>query len=184
MTVWDVIGTGFDGTFVPQGPNRVGIGIGMSAVLPEEGERWRVARVWDVLRRLGPAAWKQGGANRNISSDKVPSELERSFSKCKFAELGPGERAIVLFARAVVSRPPLLLLDEPWSGMDAGMVQAAQTYLLEGESGGDISGDDGQQGWTGQAIVIVSHWESEIPWSVGQGLKVFRLEGGAGHVVS
>jgi hypothetical protein len=68
--------------------------------------------------------------------------------------------------------------------MDAGMVQAAQRYLLEGESGGDVSGDDGQQGWTGQAVVMVSHWESEIPWSVGDGLKVFRLEGGVGHVVN
>ena len=180
MLVWDVVGTGFEGTFVAQGKKRVGTGMNLHGALSDEEERWRVARVWDVLRRLGPAAWKQGGATRDApasAGDMAPSPTDRSFAERDFAELGPGERAVVLFARAVVGRAPLLLLDEPWSGMDAGMVEAVRTYLLEGESGAG-----GQQGWDTQAVVVVSHWESEVPWKVQDGLKVFHLEGGKGHV--
>src|ERR1700691_2661546 len=59
MTVWDAVGTGFDGGFVPLGANNVGIGL--ECELTDEETRWRIDRVWEVLRRLGPTTWVQPG---------------------------------------------------------------------------------------------------------------------------
>jgi hypothetical protein len=56
--------------------------------------------------------------------------------------------------------------------MDEGMVDAARAYLR-----GDGIGED-------QAVVVVSHWEDEVPWGVEDGVKKFRLEGGEGAVLS
>jgi len=32
--------------------------------------------------------------------------------------------------------------------------------------------------------VVITHWEDEVPWSIAEGLKIFRLEGGKGEVVA
>ena len=44
--------------------------------------------------------------------------------------------------RALVSRPPVVLIDEVWSGMDEVMISSVRRYLTE---------DDGA--WEGQAVV-------------------------------
>jgi ABC-type molybdenum transport system ATPase subunit/photorepair protein PhrA len=64
--------------------------------------------------------------------------------------------------RALVGRPPLVLLDEAWSGMDDGMI-AARRYLR-----GDFAVDTDGYGMAGigqdQAVVVITHWEDEVPW--------------------
>jgi ABC-type molybdenum transport system ATPase subunit/photorepair protein PhrA len=77
--------------------------------------------------------------------------------------------------RALVGRPPLVLLDEAWSGMDDGMIAAARRYLR-----GDFAVNaDGYCGMAGigedQAVVVITHWEDEVPW-VREEVKKFRLE--------
>ena len=56
LTVWDAIGTGFDGGFVPKGRRGVGVGAD-GAPLPPGGheEEWRVGRMREVMRNLGPS---------------------------------------------------------------------------------------------------------------------------------
>jgi ABC-type molybdenum transport system ATPase subunit/photorepair protein PhrA len=183
MRVWDVVGTGFDGTFVALGHARVGLGMNAEGVLSPAEERWRVARVWEVLRRLGPRAWSPCSARTETASvyyAQEPGEAERVFAAREFADLSQAERAVVLLMRALVGRPPLLLLDEPWCGMEAGMVEAARAYLRERL----VEGSEERRGqWKGQAVVVVSHWEAEVPWSVRQGLRTFYLDGGVGRVV-
>jgi len=73
--------------------------------------------------------------------------------------------------RALVGCPTLVLSDEAWAGMDGGIIRAARAYLR-----GDRISDE-------QAIVVVSHWEDEVPWGVEDGAKKFRLEGGEGVVL-
>ena len=54
--------------------------------------------------------------------------------------------------RALVSRPPVVLIDEVWSGMDEGMIFAVRRYLTEDDGAGE-----------GQAVVVITHWEEDVP---------------------
>ncbi|KZT22455.1 P-loop containing nucleoside triphosphate hydrolase protein [Neolentinus lepideus HHB14362 ss-1] len=156
MTVWEAVGTGFDGTFVPHGKHRVGLGL--QGGLTEEEEQWRVNRVKEVIRKLGPSAWGE-----TVSGEQ--------FGSRNFADLSAGEQGLVLLMRALVGRPPLVILDEVWSGMDGDMIENARQYLRNGGVGDD------------QAVVVVTHWEEEVPWTRGEGIesvRQFRLQEGSG----
>jgi len=170
MTVWEVIGTGFTGEFVPRGRMRVGYNLEDGTPL-EPGsamEFWRLKRMWQVLEGLGTRAWAGRLANGNYEAEE-----DKMFAKRNFVDLSPGEQSIVLLMRALVSRPPLVLLDEVWSGMDESMVQAVWRYLADG-AGGLLPT---------QACVVISHWEDEVPWSRQDGVKRFLLKDGEGHEV-
>ncbi|KAK0456122.1 hypothetical protein EV421DRAFT_30959 [Armillaria borealis] len=159
MSVWDVVGTGFDGTFVPRGKHNVGTGVMQE--LTDGDVQWRVTRCEEVIAALGPGAW--GGEHS--------SEVAANFSSRDFVELSVGEQRMVLLMRALVGRPQLVLLDEVWSGMDEGMVSAAKKYLREG----GVTKD--------QAVIVITHWEDEVPWGVQDGVKKLRLEKGHGTVI-
>lgn len=165
MNVWEAIATGFDGGFIPLGPR--GLGVGLHGELSESERTWRADRVWEVLRGLGPHTW--GGADLGTRPGAEEESVEE-FAQRPFAELPAGAQSIVLLMRAVVGRPPIVLLDEVWSGMDEGMVRAAQAYLR-----GDGIGEE-------QAVIVISHWEDEVPWGAEDGVKRFRLAGGVGAV--
>ncbi|KAE9388446.1 hypothetical protein BT96DRAFT_927095 [Gymnopus androsaceus JB14] len=204
MTVWDVIGTGFDGDFVPKGKKSVSSRIGMqvSSSLNREGrggcegsmegqdgwkeeESWRVARVWEVLEALGPEAWKRANANESSITAPSPalspsSSLTHQFAQTSFPSLPLPQQRIVLLMRALVGRPLLILLDEVWSGMDETMVRVAREYLR-----GDFLAAGGAGVGPDQAVVVITHWEEEVPWNRDEDAGVFRkfrLSGGRGWV--
>ncbi|GAW06764.1 P-loop containing nucleoside triphosphate hydrolase protein [Lentinula edodes] len=210
MTVWDAIGTGFDGDFVPKGKKGVGSGIGMKVTSDshlmrtgrgghegamegqaewDEEENWRVGRVWEVLHALGPEAWERanvGGTRTqpDSSSQSYPSDVTRDFAKTSFPSLPLPQQRVVLLMRALVGRAPLILLDEVWSGMDEIMVRVAREYLRGDPSSTSTSPDGGGIG-SDQAVVVITHWEEEVPWSLDEDpgvFKRFRLGGGKGLV--
>lgn len=162
MTVWDAVGTGFDGVFVPGGQG--GVGIGLKGGLEEQEKNWRIGRMWEVLNGLAPYTWVQG---RGTSLDGAEASV-KEFAARSFVDLSAGEQSMVLFMRALVGKPRLVLLDEVWSGMDDGMIAAARAYLRA-----DGVSED-------QAVVFISHWVEEVPWSEEDGVKRFRLENGEG----
>ncbi|TFK50884.1 P-loop containing nucleoside triphosphate hydrolase protein [Heliocybe sulcata] len=156
MTVREAVGTGFDGTYVPQGKR--GVGLGLQGGLTEEEEKWRLERVEEVISALGPSGWGD-------------SEKGEGFGQRNFADLSAGEQGLVLLMRALVGRPPLVILDEVWSGMDGSMIENAKRYLREGGVGQE------------QAVVVVTHWEEEVPWrreEGGESIRQFRLQEGSG----
>jgi len=158
MTVRQAIETGFEGVFVPLP------GDSNSTLGEEEEEQWRKARVQEMLENLGPPAWtspKNGPHHQTI----------QEFASKRFTDLSTGEQRIVLLMRALVGQPPVVLLDEVWSSMTGDMVRAARRYLR----GGGLDCE--------QAVVVITHWEDEVPWSVVEGLKRFRLQDGKGQVV-
>ncbi|KIK66260.1 hypothetical protein GYMLUDRAFT_239243 [Collybiopsis luxurians FD-317 M1] len=188
MTVWDVIGTGFSGNFVPKGKkgirrglgmkvsggeelNRVGRGGCKGAMEGQDGweeeEKWRVGRVWEVLDALGPNAWDRADTS---SGGAVPREWSCSCT--------------------LVGRAPLILLDEVWSGMDERMVMVAREYLRgDSDAASSLSESIAGAGRGGvgpdQAVVVITHWEEEVPWSRDEDLGVFRhfkLNSGKGWV--
>jgi iron complex transport system ATP-binding protein len=69
-----------------------------------------------------------------------------------FAVISEGERQQVLLARALISRPELLLLDEPAAGLDLGARERLVRRL------GDLAADP-----TTPPSVLVTHHTEEIP---------------------
>ena len=76
--------------------------------------------------------------------DVLPLDMYES----RFRELSTSCQRLVLLLRAFVKRPSLLILDEPYQGMDDGMIKRAREYL-ESEI------DDNQ------AVVMVTHFVGE-----------------------
>jgi ABC-type molybdenum transport system ATPase subunit/photorepair protein PhrA len=169
MTVWEAVATGFEGSFIGTGARGVGTRATWKTnredgLLDEDEETWRINRVWEIVEALGPAAWGRDGRDATSAT--------KAFAQREFADLSSGEQSIVLLARALVGRQRLIILDEVWSGMDADMIGAARRYM-NSEAG--VSPD--------QAVVVVSHWEEEVPWNTEDGLKKYKLEDGRGRVM-
>lgn len=108
-------------------------------------------RITELLDHLGPKRWG------------LDFEAE-AFDTKPFASLPPGEQSLVLFMRSLVSKAPLLILDEVFAGMDSRMIAAASEYLRN-------------QLDPKQAVVFITHWEEEVPWDARFTRKI-RLEDG------
>ena len=78
-----------------------------------------------------------------------------------FTRLSTGEQRLVLLARALVKRPPLLILDEPFQGMDAASTARCRAWL-ETELGED------------QTLLFVTHEPTELPRNVSRTLRLDR----------
>ena len=79
-----------------------------------------------------------------------------------FHRLSTGEQRLVLLVRALVKEPPLLLLDEPFQGLDPQSIEKARHFLEHHLK-------------TSQTLVFVTHIQTEIPKSVN---RLLRLESG------
>ncbi|BFZ58439.1 hypothetical protein PYCC9005_005501 [Savitreella phatthalungensis] len=77
-------------------------------------------------------------------------------------DLPPGEQRLVLLLRALVKKPDLLVLDEPFAGMDAPQIDLAHKFIDH-----ELHPDT--------ALVFVTHHIDEVPKSVD---RVLRLDGG------
>jgi ABC-type Mn2+/Zn2+ transport system ATPase subunit len=114
------------------------------AYLPQAEElRWDYPlRVDDVVAmgrigRKGPAAM---GAQREALARVSAADLARR----PIAALSGGQRQRVLLARALVSQPELLLLDEPATGVDPATEEQLMTVLREIAS-------------TGRTVLVSTH---------------------------
>ncbi|KAJ2918297.1 hypothetical protein MD484_g2088, partial [Candolleomyces efflorescens] len=183
MTVWDAVQTGFGGGFVPakEGVGKIHVDSWESSDV-EKLREWRTSRCWDVLEALGPLAWDLPTTNEpptSSSGDPIgnctPNAVTRDFASRLFPSLSQGEQRLVLLMRALVGRPPLVILDEVWAGMDERMIEAVKRYFNSPSPSEAFTHD--------QAVVVVTHWEDEVPWTKQQGLKVFKLEKGSGSVL-
>jgi molybdate transport system ATP-binding protein len=76
-----------------------------------------------------------------------------------FARLSTGQQRLVLFIRALVKRPEVLLLDEPFQGLDAPAIAKARSWLDN-----NLTPD--------QALIFVSHDPMEIPRCVTKRLTL------------
>lgn len=111
-------------------------------------------------RRATP---EQAGAIDAVLAELDHPLLTPDFLSQPFAALTAGEQSLILLLRALVKRPPLLVLDEPFSGMDKLTVDKAQRFL-----------DDKLD--STQAVILITHFEEEVPRSVN---RVLRLDEGA-----
>lgn len=179
MSVWEAVGTGFNGGFVSLG--KEGVGVGAMGELTEEERTWRVKRCWEVLAALGPGAWGAGASTATHTPTPTPAPSATSipappadvdpallaFALSKFLSLPTSHQRVVLLMRALVAQHPLILLDEVWSGMDARMIAAARAFLRSENGVGPT-----------QAVVVVTHLEDEVPWGARDGVRRALLKDG------
>ena len=117
----------------------------------------------DHPRQLAVAEVVQSGLHASLGLVAPPSAADRAaartalaffgmrdFATRPLAELSYGQMRRVLFARAWAGKPPLLLLDEPYSGLDARTRHALTSHLDELIS-------------AGTTVVIATHNREEWP---------------------
>lgn len=91
---------------------------GRIGYLPEERGLYKEARVMDVLLFLASIK----GLSRDVARKRALEWLERfglaAYSNAKVEELSKGMAQKVQFIAAVIHEPDLVVLDEPFSGLD------------------------------------------------------------------
>jgi ABC-type molybdenum transport system ATPase subunit/photorepair protein PhrA len=103
---------------------------------------------------------QQRGAH--IQSGKPADETDLSWAEnMRFGELSFSAQRLALFLRAIVHRPPLIILDEAFSGIDETVRNRALSFLSHGEKG---SGDGVMEGLgEEQALLVISHAKEDVP---------------------
>jgi molybdate transport system ATP-binding protein len=112
---------------------------------------------FDVLTDRPTTPWQDAAVRELFGQFGIDSLAGRPF-----ARLSTGEQRLVLLVRALVKRPPLLILDEPFQGLDTRAVETARDWL-DRHLGPD------------QTLLFVSHHPDEIPRTATRRL---RLEDG------
>ncbi|MGB8652375.1 MAG: ABC transporter ATP-binding protein [Mycobacteriales bacterium] len=109
--------------------------------------------------------WKEGYDTADVSraADLLARVGLRAFADRRFGSLSEGERKRVLLARALMTDPELLLLDEPAAGLDLGAREALLRLLtrLWASPGAPPS-------------VLVTHHVEEIPVGTTHALLLGR----------
>lgn len=141
--------------------------------------RGRGESIWDVKRRIGYVSPELYTTyNRNLPAVDIvasglydtiglfrrPSEAERDlcrewmalfgaegWASKPYTRLSGGEQRLILLVRAFVKSPPLLILDEPFHGLDDGRLSLARALL------------DAYARSEGKTLVMVSHDATELP---------------------
>ena len=90
----------------------------------------------------------------------------RAFAKRRFGTLSEGERKRVLLARALMTDPELLLLDEPAAGLDLGAREALLRLLAR------LAADE-----DAPPTVMVTHHVEEVPVGTTHALLLSRGRG-------
>jgi len=127
-------------------------------------------RVLDVVLTAGYAVLGRGEETYD-SADETRAETLLAQVGCRtlldrtFGTLSEGERKRVQIARALMTDPELLLLDEPAAGLDLGAREALLRRLAR------LIADP-----SGPAMVLVSHHVEEIPSGITHALLLRRGE--------
>jgi ABC-type Mn2+/Zn2+ transport system ATPase subunit len=89
--------------------------------------------------------WKRpGGADREVAREALERVGVAGRAEDTFGDLSGGQRQRVLIARGLVQDAELLLLDEPFSGLDVPAAQSLESLIAE------LAGE-------GRGIVIATH---------------------------
>lgn len=176
MTVQDTVGSGFEGIFSRR-----------------ELTQEQVRRVKSLVGRFQHVLLVPSNPHSNFSSASSSSKTNAgqdglsSLLGSALHALTPGSQVLVLFLRAIVHRPGLLVLDEPFQGMSSKQVAAVRDFLdgdvdLDRESSVDQSVEEREErerdrAWLEKmALVLVSHFEEEWPRTAG---RLIRLREGS-----
>jgi len=111
---------------------------------------------FDVLARRPISAAQSLRINELLAYFDLLPLADRLFNR-----LSTGEQRMILLMRALVKRPPLLILDEPFQGLDDRLIGRLQHYMAD-----ELTPE--------QALIFVTHHLSEIPACVTRCLRLER----------
>ncbi len=118
-----------------------------------------IASGWkDALFRLKPDPRSDELAKLYLDYFQLAYLFEKPWIK-----MSTGEQRILLFIRALIKAPSLLLLDEPFQGMDLKVIELCQKLL------DTILTDQ-------HTLIFISHYQSEIPLMVTRELVITEAE--------
>jgi ABC-type molybdenum transport system ATPase subunit/photorepair protein PhrA len=144
LTALDAVGTGYEGVFSRR------------PLSDDQKKR--------VLYLLGQFKNELATSRTGHAEDLTIEDVARK----QFAHYTPAQQTILVFLRAIVSRPPVLVLDEPTQGMDEKVWGKCRALLAKEWEEMKAEGKE-------QACIVVSHYDKEVPWRNG---KVLELEDG------
>ncbi|MGC2425384.1 MAG: metal ABC transporter ATP-binding protein [Nitrospirota bacterium] len=78
-------------------------------------------------------------AERDFTTECLRAAGAEEFARKKFAELSGGQKQRILIARALVTRPDVLVLDEPTAGIDHAATHAAMDFISQIRKGKKIT---------------------------------------------
>ena len=119
-----------------------------------------VTASYGVVGRWGQA---HDPADSGRAADLLARVGLRRFGGRRFGSLSEGERKRVLLARALMTDPELLLLDEPAAGLDLGAREALLRMLARLWADPD-----------GPPVVLVTHHVEEVPLGTTHALLLAR----------
>jgi zinc transport system ATP-binding protein len=83
-----------------------------------------------VYRRVSPGRFV-GKSERAFVRECLQATAAESFARKRFAELSGGQKQRVLIARALATRPTVLVLDEPTAGVDVAATHALLEFISQ-----------------------------------------------------
>ena len=104
--------------------------------LPEERGLYKKMKVLDMLEFLGTLKGSSPRDARKESHGWLEKLEIADWASKKIEELSKGMQQKIQFAAAVLGRPPILILDEPFSGMDPVNQNLFKDTILELNRGG------------------------------------------------
>lgn len=120
-------------------------------------------RVDATLRWFANDLRQQQRGGVNLQSGTVMDENDLSWAtELRFAELSFSAQRLALFLRAIVHSPPLVILDEAFSGMDEAVRDRALSFLSHGEKGDGVMQGLSEE----QALLVISHAKEDVPGCV------------------
>jgi ABC-2 type transport system ATP-binding protein len=106
--------------------------------LPEERGLYKKMKVLDMLEFLGTLTGSSPGDARRESQGWLERLEIADWAERKIEELSKGMQQKIQFAAAVLGKPEVLILDEPFSGMDPVNQNTFKDAILEINRGGTI----------------------------------------------
>ena len=101
------------------------------------------------------------------SSSYIPEDHDVEYGdQILFGQLSTAQQRIVLFLRALIHRPDIVILDEPFSGLTASQRDKCLQFLDQGQTTGTAQNTRRLGLSDDQALVLISHVKEEIPDSV------------------